>query len=479
MGRKKIQITRIMDERNRQVTFTKRKFGLMKKAYELSVLCDCEIALIIFNSTNKLFQYASTDMDKVLLKYTEYNEPHESRTNSDIVETLRKKGLNGCDSPDPDADDSVGHSPESEDKYRKINEDIDLMISRQRLCAVPPSNYDMPVSIPVSNQIYSHPGGSLGNHNLVPLSHHGIQRNSMSPGVTHRPPSAGGLMGADLTTGPGTSAGKDGIPTFYRNGYGNHRNSPGLLVSSGGMNKNMQAKSPPPMNLGMNSRKPDLRVLIPPGTKNNMPSINQRINNSQSAQSLATPVVSVATPTLPGQGMGGYPSAISTSYGTEYSLSSADLSSISGFSSANTLHLGSMSGWQQQHLQNMQHSALGQLGNCTSSHLCQGSNLSLPSTQSLHIKSEPVSPPRDRSSSATPGGYAPPPSHPQQHQAQPPQQAPPPQGRSPADSLSSEGSERDEHRPDFHSPLGMGRPVLDERDSPSVKRVRLSEGWAT
>ncbi|XP_069379995.1 myocyte enhancer factor 2cb isoform X5 [Paralichthys olivaceus] len=479
MGRKKIQITRIMDERNRQVTFTKRKFGLMKKAYELSVLCDCEIALIIFNSTNKLFQYASTDMDKVLLKYTEYNEPHESRTNSDIVETLRKKGLNGCDSPDPDADDSVGHSPESEDKYRKINEDIDLMISRQRLCAVPPSSYDMPVSIPVSNQnnlIYSHPGGSLGNHNLLPLAHHGLQRNSMSPGVTHRPPSAGGLMGADLTTGAGTSAG---------NGYGNHRNSPGLLVSPGGMNKNMQAKSPPPMNLGMNNRKPDLRVLIPPGAKNNMPSIsedvdlllNQRINNSQSAQSLATPVVSVATPTLPGQGMGGYPSAISTSYGTEYSLNSADLSSLSGFNSGSSLHLGSMSGWQQQHLQNMQHSGLGQLGNCSSSHLCQGSNLSLPSAQSLHIKSEPVSPPRDRTSS-TSGGYGggvPPPHNTSSRQDS---------GRSPVDSLSScssshEGSDRDEHRNEFHSPLGLSRPALDERESPSIKRVRLSEGWAT
>ncbi|XP_055056146.1 myocyte enhancer factor 2cb isoform X1 [Misgurnus anguillicaudatus] len=474
MGRKKIQITRIMDERNRQVTFTKRKFGLMKKAYELSVLCDCEIALIIFNSTNKLFQYASTDMDKVLLKYTEYNEPHESRTNSDIVETLRKKGLNGCDSPDPDADDSVGHSPESEDKYRKINDDIDLhMISRQRLCAVPPSNYEMP--IPVNNQIYP------GNHNLLPLAHHGLQRNNMSPGVTHRPPSAG-LMGADLSTGAGTSAGKDGIPTYYRNGYGNHRNSPGLLVSSGGMNKTMQAKSPPPVNLGMNSRKPDLRVLIPPGAKNNMASINQRINNSQSAQSLATPVVSIATPTLPGQGMGGYPSAISTSYGTEYSLSSADLSSISGFNSANTLHLGSMSGWQQHQIQNMQHSALSQLGNCSSTHLCQGSNLSLPSTQSLHIKSEPVSPPRDHSSSTTPIGYGPLPSHPQ-HQGQHPQGRQD-SGRSPADSLSScgsshEGSDRDEHRPDFHSPLGLGRPGLDEQDSPSIKRVRLSEGWAT
>ena len=58
----------------------------MKKAYELSVLCDCEIALIIFSSSNKLYQYASTDMDKVLLKYTEYNEPHESHTNKNIID---------------------------------------------------------------------------------------------------------------------------------------------------------------------------------------------------------------------------------------------------------------------------------------------------------------------------------------------------------------------------------------------------------
>nr|AAA79336.1 CeMef-2 [Caenorhabditis elegans]AAA79337.1 CeMEF-2 [Caenorhabditis elegans] len=108
MGRKKIQITRIQDERNRQVTFTKRKFGLMKKAYELSVLCDCEIALIVFNSTNKLFQYASTDMDKVLLKYTEYNEPHESRTNNDIMEALnRKEGNQGGGNSD---DESPGPS---------------------------------------------------------------------------------------------------------------------------------------------------------------------------------------------------------------------------------------------------------------------------------------------------------------------------------------------------------------------------------
>ncbi|KAM6468510.1 myocyte-specific enhancer factor 2C isoform 2-T8 [Liasis olivaceus] len=480
MGRKKIQITRIMDERNRQVTFTKRKFGLMKKAYELSVLCDCEIALIIFNSTNKLFQYASTDMDKVLLKYTEYNEPHESRTNSDIVETLRKKGLNGCDSPDPDADDSALNkkenkgcespdpdssyalTPHTEEKYKKINEEFDNMIKSHKIPAVPPPNFEMPVSIPVSNHnslVYSNPVSSLGNPNLLPLAHPSLQRNSMSPGVTHRPPSAGGLMGGDLTTGAGTSAG---------NGYGNPRNSPGLLVSPGNLNKNMQAKSPPPMNLGLNNRKPDLRVLIPPGSKNTMPSVNQRINNSQSAQSLATPVVSVATPTLPGQGMGGYPSAISTTYGTEYSLSSADLSSLSGFNTASALHLGSVTGWQQQHLHNMPPSTLSQLGACTSTHLSQNTNLSLPSTQSLNIKSEPVSPPRDRTT--TPSRY---PQH-TRHEA----------GRSPVDSLSScsssyDGSDREDHRNEFHSPIGLTRPSPDERESPSVKRMRLSEGWAT
>ncbi|KAJ1921220.1 hypothetical protein H4219_000819 [Mycoemilia scoparia] len=83
MGRKKIKIQTIRDDRNRQVTFLKRKAGLMKKAYELSVLCDCEIALIIFSSQDKLIQYASSDMDGILMRYTEYGEPHESLTNAE------------------------------------------------------------------------------------------------------------------------------------------------------------------------------------------------------------------------------------------------------------------------------------------------------------------------------------------------------------------------------------------------------------
>ncbi|KAG7257807.1 hypothetical protein CRUP_002248 [Coryphaenoides rupestris] len=195
----------------------------------------------------------------------------------------------------------------------------------------------------------------------------------------------------------------------------------------------MQAKSPPPMNLGMNNRKPDLR--------------NQRINNSQSAQSLATPVVSVATPTLPGQGMGGYPSAISTSYGTEYSLNSADLSSLSRpFNSGKApFNLGSMSGWPAT--TPPEHAAFSQ-PQPARRHAHQNLNQNQNQNQNL---------PSSRQDS----------------------------GRSPVDSLSScssshEGSDRDDHRNDFTRRWAWAvRPAMDERESPSIKRVRLSEGWAT
>lgn len=59
MGRGKIEIARIESRTNRQVTFSKRRGGLLKKARELSVLCDAEIGLIIFSCTGKLTQFCS------------------------------------------------------------------------------------------------------------------------------------------------------------------------------------------------------------------------------------------------------------------------------------------------------------------------------------------------------------------------------------------------------------------------------------
>ncbi|KAJ8248802.1 hypothetical protein GJAV_G00227920 [Gymnothorax javanicus] len=511
MGRKKIQITRIVDERNRQVTFTKRKFGLMKKAYELSVLCDCEIALIIFNSSNKLFQYASTDMDKVLLKYTEYNEPHESRTNSDIVEKLRikshidcassdvddcfghsvedgfgkiseegdfmykrcgalnKKEHRGCESPDPDS--SYVLTPHTEEKYKKINEEFDNMMRNHKIpAALPQHNFSMHVAVPVTNPtgLAYNPANSLGAQSLVGASSLGdggmlsppqgsLHRGVASPGVPQRPPSAG-------STG---------------NGFVNPRESPGLLgtASGNGPGKGMPTKSPPPqgVNMGMGGRKPDLRVVIPPSSKGMMPPLNvHRISSSQTAQPLATPVVSVTTPSLPPQGL--VYSGMPTAYNADYSLSSAELSSMQGFGSPGGLSVGSASAWQQHQLGHATLSSMA--GGC---HLPQGSSISInTNNQNVSIKSEPISPPRER---MTPSSSFPP--HPQlSHSHHPPRQE---VGRSPADSLSSscssyDGSDREDHRgAEFHSPLGLVRPVgggAEDRQSPSVKRMRM-DAWVT
>ncbi|XP_020591942.1 floral homeotic protein AGAMOUS-like [Phalaenopsis equestris] len=69
MGRGKIEIKRIENTTNRQVTFCKRRNGLLKKAYELSVLCEAEIALIVFSSRGRVYEYANNSIKATIEKY--------------------------------------------------------------------------------------------------------------------------------------------------------------------------------------------------------------------------------------------------------------------------------------------------------------------------------------------------------------------------------------------------------------------------
>eukprot|EP00268_Persea_americana_P053084 TRINITY_DN598_c0_g1_i3.p1 TRINITY_DN598_c0_g1~~TRINITY_DN598_c0_g1_i3.p1 ORF type:complete len:224 (+),score=50.34 TRINITY_DN598_c0_g1_i3:538-1209(+) len=69
MGRGKIEIKRIENTTNRQVTFCKRRNGLLKKAYELSVLCDAEVALIVFSTRGRLYEYASNSVKATIERY--------------------------------------------------------------------------------------------------------------------------------------------------------------------------------------------------------------------------------------------------------------------------------------------------------------------------------------------------------------------------------------------------------------------------
>ncbi|OWM80891.1 hypothetical protein CDL15_Pgr006922 [Punica granatum] len=59
MARGKIEIKKIENTTNRQVTFSKRRNGLFKKAHELSVLCDAKVSIIIISGTEKLYDYVS------------------------------------------------------------------------------------------------------------------------------------------------------------------------------------------------------------------------------------------------------------------------------------------------------------------------------------------------------------------------------------------------------------------------------------
>ncbi|KMT18682.1 hypothetical protein BVRB_2g028090 isoform C [Beta vulgaris subsp. vulgaris] len=99
MGRGRVELKRIENKINRQVTFAKRRNGLLKKAYELSVLCDAEVALIIFSNRGKLYEFCSgPSMLKTLERYqkcsyggVEVNKPSKELEQSSYREYLKLK----------------------------------------------------------------------------------------------------------------------------------------------------------------------------------------------------------------------------------------------------------------------------------------------------------------------------------------------------------------------------------------------------
>ncbi|KMZ59126.1 Floral homeotic protein APETALA 1 [Zostera marina] len=70
MGRGRVQLKRIENKINRQVTFSKRRSGLLKKAHEISVLCDVQLAVAIFSTKGKLSEYSTdSNMANILERY--------------------------------------------------------------------------------------------------------------------------------------------------------------------------------------------------------------------------------------------------------------------------------------------------------------------------------------------------------------------------------------------------------------------------
>ncbi|KAL7153065.1 hypothetical protein ABFS83_04G140100 [Erythranthe nasuta] len=85
MGRGRVQLKRIENKINRQVTFSKRRSGLLKKAHEISVLCDADVGLIVFSTKGKLSEYASdSSMERILERYDRYSYAEKKMKEPDL-----------------------------------------------------------------------------------------------------------------------------------------------------------------------------------------------------------------------------------------------------------------------------------------------------------------------------------------------------------------------------------------------------------
>lgn len=92
MVRGKTELKRIENATSRQVTFSKRRNGLLKKAFELSVLCDAEVALIVFSPKGKLYEFSSSSTNKTIERYQK-NVKSLGRFNKKISDQLTTENL--------------------------------------------------------------------------------------------------------------------------------------------------------------------------------------------------------------------------------------------------------------------------------------------------------------------------------------------------------------------------------------------------
>ncbi|XP_015170247.1 truncated transcription factor CAULIFLOWER D-like isoform X5 [Solanum tuberosum] len=84
MGRRKVEIKRIQDKNCRQVAFCKRRKGLLKKAKEISILCDVDVAVVIISNRGRLHEFSSNNSLSGMLQRYESHVEAEKEINAEI-----------------------------------------------------------------------------------------------------------------------------------------------------------------------------------------------------------------------------------------------------------------------------------------------------------------------------------------------------------------------------------------------------------
>eukprot|EP01028_Stygiella_incarcerata_P012876 TRINITY_DN8058_c0_g1_i1.p1 TRINITY_DN8058_c0_g1~~TRINITY_DN8058_c0_g1_i1.p1 ORF type:complete len:494 (-),score=154.22 TRINITY_DN8058_c0_g1_i1:1018-2499(-) len=205
MGRKKIAISRLKDDRNRHVTFHKRKAGLIKKAMELSILCSCDVGLFIFAEPQigTVHEYCSVNPEVILHKYiARAHEEHECFENADYstVETRLSRGKGSSDKGEDDVMDRKDESLKDSEKSRRLvgpmktrQLSLSLVNFRKGAGASVSSPFVQPPHVPISPS-----GRPVG----VGRSAFQASPTMMNvPGLFPQPPYDQGMMGDIYRTG--------------------------------------------------------------------------------------------------------------------------------------------------------------------------------------------------------------------------------------------------------------------------------------
>ncbi|KAK3987759.1 putative MADS-box MEF2 type transcription factor [Cladorrhinum sp. PSN332] len=192
MGRRKIEIKAIKDDRNRSVTFLKRKGGLFKKAHELSVLCSVDVAVFIFGSNKKLYEYSSCDMRDLITRYTYHGGPNEHKGPSDF---------NNGGADEEEEDDENGTPPQVDGM------DSQMLPPHFQTQPFPHIRHQTPSASPPI------PNGMFGPHPGAPRGH-----TPQPPQLGSRPSSRNDIrrMGPNMVGGP---VGPQGPPPPGVNGF--------------------------------------------------------------------------------------------------------------------------------------------------------------------------------------------------------------------------------------------------------------------
>ncbi|KEH43979.1 putative transcription factor MADS-type1 family [Medicago truncatula] len=91
-GRQKIEMKKMSNESNLQVTFSKRRSGLFKKASELCTLCGADVALVVFSPGEKVFSFGQPNVDTVIDRYLSRVPPQNNGT-MQFIEAHRSANL--------------------------------------------------------------------------------------------------------------------------------------------------------------------------------------------------------------------------------------------------------------------------------------------------------------------------------------------------------------------------------------------------